>query len=116
MTQVEKISGKQRSLNIIMFLNIIFVHNRYSLKCMFQNICSFQINELKQKSIQFFMKIQQSKDKIQDSMAKKERGDKMMWEEKEMWKKKRERNNRSLRSHRDSVFNTFIIVKKISII
>jgi hypothetical protein len=49
-------------------------------------------------------------------MAKKERGDKMMWEEKEMWKKKRERNNRSLRSHRDSVFNTFIIVKKISII
>lgn len=62
------------------------------------------------------MKIQQSKDKIQDSMAKKERGDKMMWEEEEMWKKKRERNNRSLRSYGDSVFNTFIIVKKISII
>jgi hypothetical protein len=59
------------------------------------------------------MKIQWPNDRIEDPMAKEERWDKMMWYEREMRKEKKKKNGLSY-TYRDSVFDTFGTVKKIS--
>lgn len=60
------------------------------------------------------MKIQWSKDEIQDSIVRKEKGDKVMQLKRETGEKKMERKNGSLRTHQSSVFNTPSTIRNIS--